>query len=82
MSSTEMKEKIINDIKKLPEDSLEEIMDFISFKLSRINHKDTPAQPVQKKADSSKDPLVEYIGSIEHGSLAKDIDKELYGTSH
>lgn len=31
MSSTEMKEKIINDIKKLPEDSLEEIMDFISL---------------------------------------------------
>ena len=26
-----------------------------------------------------KDPLPKFIGSIEHGSLAKDIHKELYG---
>ena len=34
MSSKEIKEKIINDINKLSEKSLMEIMDFISFKLS------------------------------------------------
>jgi hypothetical protein len=26
-----------------------------------------------------KDPILEFIGGVSHGSLAKDIDNELYG---
>jgi Uncharacterized protein conserved in archaea len=29
--------------------------------------------------DPKKDPILNLIGDVSHGSLAKDIDKELYG---
>ncbi len=82
MSSKEIKEKIINDINKLSEKSLMEIMDFISFKLSNDTLKGENKFTTKQQLDLSKDPLLEYIGSIENGSLAKDIDKELYGEIH
>ncbi|MHB8338560.1 MAG: hypothetical protein ACYDEE_14185 [Ignavibacteriaceae bacterium] len=111
MSSKVMKERIIKDIDKLPDDSLKEIKDFVSFILSKSGSKGKKKRNYssrviqdgvhkrQKKTtllvedsmgasrpayrsgrlDPSKDPLLKYIGSIEHGSLAREIDKELYG---
>lgn len=29
--------------------------------------------------EPGKDPILEFIGGVSHGSLAKDIDSELYG---
>jgi len=29
--------------------------------------------------DPGRDPILEFIGGVSHGSLAKDIDSELYG---
>ena len=29
--------------------------------------------------DPGMDPILEYIGGVSHGSLARDIDSELYG---
>ena len=29
--------------------------------------------------DPGRDPILEFIGGVSHGSLAKDIDRELYG---
>lgn len=37
------------------------------------------SKPSSGKLDPKKDPLLKLIGSINHGSLAEDIDKELYG---
>lgn len=31
------------------------------------------------KLDPKKDPILNLIGDVSHGSLARDIDKELYG---
>jgi len=31
------------------------------------------------KIASKNDPILKFIGGISHGSLAKDIDKDLYG---
>ena len=33
----------------------------------------------EKSQDILENPLFKLIGGVEHGSLAKDIDKELYG---
>ena len=33
----------------------------------------------EEELDPSKDPILRMIGRVSHGSLAKDIDKELYG---
>jgi hypothetical protein len=29
--------------------------------------------------ENKKDPLLKYMGGVSHGSLAKDIDRVLYG---
>lgn len=108
MSSEKIKENIIKEINKLPEESLKEINDFVSFILAKSNltgekkkntsphvidervykRKKKHALPTRSNSsearragrlDLSKDPLLKYIGSIEHGSLAGEIDKELYG---
>lgn len=33
----------------------------------------------EKSQEVTENPLFKLIGGVEHGSLAKDIDKELYG---
>lgn len=79
MSAKEIKEKIIEDIEKLPEDFLEEIKDFIDFKLSKtiLENKDKPE--VQGSLDPSKDPILKTIGSFDGKPCAHKIDDELYG---
>lgn len=32
-----------------------------------------------KELDPTQDPILRFVGSISHGSLARDIDNELYG---
>ncbi|HXG68321.1 MAG TPA: type II toxin-antitoxin system ParD family antitoxin [Blastocatellia bacterium] len=44
---------------------------------------DSPAQEITDRdwtdLDPAQDPILKFIGEASHGSLAKDIDKELYG---
>ncbi len=72
MSSQELKKNIIKDLDRLPIESLAEVNDFVSYILSR-------SYQGSEEFDIVKDPLAEYIGSINHGSLASGIDDELYG---
>jgi len=83
MISKEIKERIIKDINKLSKDSLDEVMDFISFKLSKASNepnnslKDTMDEPMQ--LDPSRDPLLNTIGVFDVDPFANKIDDELYG---
>ena len=71
----EMKERLHTTIEKLPEERLGEVLDFMQFllKKDRRNSKRTHIR------DPDGDPILEYIGGVSHGSLAKDIDSALYG---
>jgi len=71
----EIKERLHTTIEEIPESKLGEILDFMEFLLEKERRN-------SKKSfdrDPEKDPILEFIGGVSHGSLAKDIDNELYG---
>lgn len=72
-----LKNRVLKEIEKLPQNRLEEVLDFVEYLLS----KEYGAQAVEpeEELDPSRDPILKMIGRVSHGSLAKDIDKELYG---
>jgi hypothetical protein len=75
VTSSVLKERLMKEAEKLPEQKLQEVLDFVDFLLS----KERQARKREKKLDPTKDPLLKFIAGVSHGSLAKDIDNELYG---
>lgn len=71
----EIKERLYTTIEEIPESKLGEVLDFMEFLLKKDRHS------TQKRFDLDPlgDPILEFIGGVSHGSLAKDIDNELYG---
>lgn len=83
---TKYKSQVLRDavkdvVERLPEDMLKEVYDFVSFLLAREKEGGRVEEEEEKRElDPKKDPILrEYIGGVSHGSLAKDIDHELYG---
>jgi hypothetical protein len=71
----ELKERLLTTIEEIPESKLGELLDFMQFLLEKERRKKERKLPF----DLTKDPILEFIGGVSHGSLAKDIDIELYG---
>lgn len=63
-------------VERLSEDKLAEVFDFVSFLLAKEKREEGEEET---ELDPQKNPILEYMGGISHGSLAKDIDHELYG---
>ena len=72
-----VKERLIEEIARLPEERLQEVLDFVGYLLGK-EQKAQKTEP-EKELDPTKDPLLKFIAGVSHGSLAKDIDDELYG---
>lgn len=77
MTETEkLVSKIVQEIDKLPEESLHEVHNFVA----RLSNGEVSER---LKADAAgapeRDPILKFIGGVSHGSLAHDIDRELYG---
>jgi hypothetical protein len=72
-----LKEKLIEEIEKLPEDRIQEILDFVGY--LRTKKAKEILERVQEGLDPQKDPTSKFIGGVSHGSLDCGIDKELYG---
>lgn len=70
-----IRQKLFSTIKEVPDNKLGVLLDFTEFLLEkeRFNTKQ------DLHLDPEKDPILTYIGGVSHGSLAKDIDNELYG---
>jgi hypothetical protein len=67
-------------VERLPEDMLAEVFDFVSYLLAKEERESREEKEEKRKLDPKKDPILRYyIGGVSHGSLAKDIDRELYG---
>lgn len=76
MTVREVKQKLLSDIEQLPDYRLPEVLNFVDFLLSQAQR----YIPTETQSRSPEDnPLLEFIGGVTHGALAKDIDKELYG---
>ena len=74
-----IKEHIIEKIKSLPENRLEEIVDFIEFVEAKKKRELEPAP--ERIGGEKADPLSQVIGICEGPSdLAERHDKYVYGT--
>jgi hypothetical protein len=80
MSAHSLKQELLGKIARLPENRLREVLDFASFLLLQEQLKPDNGRQHKLELDPESDPLLEYIGKVSHGSLAQDIDKELYGS--
>ena len=70
-----IKERLLTTIEEIPESKLGELLDFMEFLLEKERHR----KKGKLNLEPGKDPILEFIGGVSHGSLAKDIDSALYG---
>lgn len=75
-----LKKNLLIKIEKLPEDKIQEVLDFVNFILFIEKRNNSNSQKREKVMMAEKNPLTEFIGGVSHGSLAKRIDEELYGS--
>ncbi len=68
------KQAVINAIEQLPEQQLIEVLQYIQH-LSPTLQSTLPTETNQVA-----DPLAEFIGAVDRGSLAANLDSELYGS--
>ena len=68
------KVKILEALDALPEERQREVLDYVESLRSREE-----AETNEEERDPEETPLLDFIGGVEHGSLAQDIDEELYG---
>jgi hypothetical protein len=67
-----IKQTLINAIEQLPEQQLVEVLQYVQH-LSHVQE-----STLHAKTDRV-DPLSEFIGAVDCGSLAANLDDELYG---
>lgn len=78
MTETEkLVSKIVQEMGNLPDESLHEVLDFVA----RLSNGEI-SEGIKADAGGAPehDPIFRFIGGVSHGSLAHDIDGELYGT--
>ncbi|NER03272.1 MAG: DUF2281 domain-containing protein [Okeania sp. SIO3C4] len=73
-----VKEELQRRIEKLPEHKIPEVLQFVNFLLYSQEQLFSPPFDT-KEALKESDPLADFIGAVECGSLAQNIDSELYG---
>lgn len=66
-------EYLLKQSSKLPAEKLREVIDFTEFLVSKAA---TPDAGI--RTDGA---LKRFVGGISHGTIARDIDDELYGSS-
>ncbi len=68
------KQALLNAIEQLKEQQLIEVLQYIEH-LSPIQKSTLP-----NETNRVVDPLAEFIGAVDRGSLAANLDNELYGS--
>ncbi|MGQ9631099.1 MAG: DUF2281 domain-containing protein [bacterium] len=78
MATEILKERLVKELEKLPEDRLREVLDFVGYLLVKEREKSSHNPP--DDLNPRRDPILKFIGGIAHGALVKRIDEELYGS--
>lgn len=68
---------LVQEINNLPEDKLREVLDFVNS----LQDPEAEGEVIETETqlEPAQDPILKFIGGVAHGSLAKDVDRELYG---
>ncbi len=72
-----LKAQLDHKLALLPDDRLREVLDYVELLLSKGQK--VVGIPPQETLDPGKDSILAYSGGVAHGSLAHNIDEELYG---
>lgn len=63
-----VRERVLQEVNKLPDEKLSYLLQFI--------------QKIQDYSESNNDPIIDpladFIGGVEHGRLAQNIEQDLY----
>ena len=70
-------EQLVRELARLPEERLHEVLHFVESLLRQ--EQQARADTLPQERDPAQDPLLQYSGGVAHGSLAHNIDQELYG---
>ncbi len=73
MTTINIKQELLDKIEQLPASHLHAVLQFVN-ELPEI--KKTQLDSI---VDENEDPLLGFIGQDDHGSLAQNIDEDLYG---
>jgi len=72
-----LKKRLINNMDKLPETDIQEVLDFIEFLLRKRSKKKMVAQ--KSEVDPAEDPILKLLGIADVDPFANKVDQELYG---
>jgi hypothetical protein len=79
LQNNTLRHDIIMSIDKLPESKVYDVLQYIRFLIYQQGLEEQEMVTNGQQNPAIDDPLAEFVGGIEHGGLAADIDKELYG---
>lgn len=72
----EIKQRLLEEVDKLPEEKLAEVLDFVGYLLTKTT---SQAPDERLDLDPAQDPLLEIIGIADVEPFGHKIDEELYG---
>ncbi len=77
MAAQALKDKLIEQLDRLPEDRVREVLDFVGYLLARERRGKPSGAPDQR--DPKGDPLSEFIGMADVEPFSQELDRDLYG---
>jgi hypothetical protein len=64
-----LRQVVLEEINQIPDEQLSQVLQFLHVLISNSQ--------LKKDENLINDPLAEFIGAVEHGSLAQNIDQYL-----
>ena len=77
MATNVLKERLIEELERLPEDRLREALDFVVY--LRTREKNGAATRSPEDRDPQKDPILKLVGIADVEPFSQNIDQDLYG---
>lgn len=78
-STKELKSALLMQLENLPESKIQDVLDFVNSLLFNESYYQSQYENKRGETHPDKNLLIKFIGGVSHGSLAKEIDKDLYG---
>jgi len=77
MAVETLRERLIEEIDRLPEERLREVLDFVEYILMKEGRRSTPKS--SEGLDPEKDPILKLMGIADVEPFSQNIDEQLYG---